>query len=227
MSDRPVERNAGAPATRPPIEIRRSARRRRTVQARMEGDTLVVLMPSGLSAQQEQRHVDDLLARVQRAEAKRRLQQEDLMARALTLSRRHLGGRARPSSIRWVTNQQHRWGSCSPTTGAIRLSTQLDGMPGWVIDGVIVHELAHLLESNHGPRFKTLVQNYERYAEATAYLQGVAFGMGRPDLAVGPDGDGSGPDGTGAVCPDANGPDANGPDADGPDADGPGGADCA
>lgn len=152
----------------------------------MEGGTFVVLMPAGLSAAQEQRHVEDLLSRVQRAESKRRLQQEDLMGRALALSRRHLGGRVRPSSIRWVTNQQQRWGSCSPSTGAIRLSTQLDGMPDWVIDSVIIHELAHLLEANHGPRFKALVGNYERYAEATAYLQGVAFGRGRPELGQEP-----------------------------------------
>lgn len=171
----------------------------------MEGDTLVVLMPAGLSAQEEKRHVDDMLTRVRRAEAKRRLEQEDLMTRALTLSRRYLGGRARPRSIRLVTNQQHRWGSCSPTTGAIRLSSQLDGMPGWVIDGVIVHELAHLLEPNHGPRFKALVQHYERYAEATAYLQGVAFGLGRPELGEGSDLD----------DPDLHAPDAHAHDAGG------------
>lgn len=149
----------------------------------MEGDTFVVLMPAGLSAQQEEKHVDQLLTRVQRAESKRRLQQEeDLMGRALSLSRRYLDGRARPTSIRWVTNQRQRWGSCSSATGAIRLSTRMEGMPGWVVDSVIVHELAHLLEANHGPRFKALVHRYDRYAEATAYLRGVAFGMGRPEM---------------------------------------------
>lgn len=169
--------------SRPRIEIRRSARRRRTVQARMEGDTFVVLMPAGLTQAQEQKHVDELLGRVQRVESKRRLQREDLAGRALDLSRRYLEGRARPSSIRWVTNQQHRWGSCSPATGEIRLSTSMEGMPRWVVDGVILHELAHLLEANHGPAFKALVGRYERYAETTAFLQGVAFGRGREDAA--------------------------------------------
>ncbi len=148
----------------------------------MEGGTLVVLMPAGLSHREEQQHVDRLLTRVRRNQARQRLQgQEDLMSRALALSERYLQGRARPTSIRWVTNQQHRWGSCSPATGAIRLSTQLEGMPRWVVDSVIVHELAHLIEANHGPRFAALVQRVERYAEATAYLKGVAFGMGRAD----------------------------------------------
>lgn len=148
----------------------------------MEGDTFVVLMPAGLPAAVEQRHVEQLLGRVQRAQSKRRLQQEDLQGRARDLSRRYLDGRAEPTSIRWVSNQQQRWGSCSPATGAIRLSSTMEGMPAWVIDSVIVHELAHLIEPNHGPRFKALVHRYERYAEASSYLRGVAFGLGRPEL---------------------------------------------
>lgn len=164
---------------RPEVEIRRSARRRRTVSARMEGDRLVVLMPAGLSQAEEQRHVESLLKRVQRAESRRRLEREDLMGRALRLSERYLDGRARPVSIRWVTNQQRRWGSCSPSKGTIRLSTELERMPSWVVDSVIVHELAHLLEPNHGPRFQALVTRFERYAESTAFLDGVAFAMGR------------------------------------------------
>lgn len=148
----------------------------------MEGDTFVVLMPAGLPAAVEQRHVEQLLGRVQRAQSKRRLQQEDLQGRARDLSRRYLDGRAEPTSIRWVSNQQQRWGSCSPATGAIRLSSTMEGMPAWVIDSVIVHELAHLIEPNHGPRFKALVHRYERYAEASAYLRGVAFGLGRPEV---------------------------------------------
>lgn len=184
MSSRRLDHDTpGRPETaRPEVEIRRSTRRRRTVQARMEGDTFVVLMPAGLSEAQEQRHVEHLLGRVQRAQSRRRLQQEDLHGRALELSRRYLDGRAEPTSIRWVSNQRQRWGSCSPATGAIRLSSTMEGMPTWVVDSVIVHELAHLIEPNHGPRFRALVHRYERYAEASAFLKGVAFGLGRPEL---------------------------------------------
>ena len=145
----------------------------------MEGDTFVVLMPTTLTRQQEQEHVESLLARHLRAQSRRRLEREDLMGRATALSERYLGGRARPTSITWVTNQLHRWGSCSPASGTIRLSTDLERMPTWVVDSVIIHELAHLLEADHGPRFKALVRRYERYDEATTFLRGVAFGMGR------------------------------------------------
>ncbi|NLG23543.1 MAG: M48 family metallopeptidase [Actinomycetales bacterium] len=165
--------------SRPDVEIRRSARRRRTISARLEGGTFVVLMPAGLSREEEQKHVENLLARHLRAQSRRRLEREDLMARALRLSERYLDGRARPASITWVTNQQKRWGSCSTASRTIRLSTELEGMPSWVVDSVILHELAHLLEPNHGPRFKALVGRYARYAESTAFLHGVAFAKGR------------------------------------------------
>lgn len=155
----------------------------------MEAGTFVVLMPTGLTREQEQGHVEDLLARHLRAQARRRLERADLMGRAMALSERYLDGRARPVSVTWVTNQLRRWGSCSPATGAIRLSTDLERMPSWVVDSVIIHELAHLLEANHGPRFKALVHRYERYDEATTFLQGVAFGMGRQIPADDADGD--------------------------------------
>ena len=45
------------------------------------------------------------------------------------LSRRYLGGRARPVSVRWVDNQKGRWGSCTPVDGTIRMSSRLRGMP--------------------------------------------------------------------------------------------------
>ena len=51
--------------------------------------------------------------------------------------------------MRWVDNQQSRWGSCTPSDRSIRLSSRLQGMPAWVVDYVLVHELAHLLEPGH------------------------------------------------------------------------------
>lgn len=146
----------------------------------MEGGTFVVLMPAGLRPEVEQEHVNNLLERHLRSQSRRRLERDDLMGRALALSELYLDGAARPTSVSWVANQRRRWGSCSPATGRIRLSSAMEGMPGWVVDSVIVHELAHLLEPNHGPRFKALVRRFERYEEATTFLHGVSFGMGRP-----------------------------------------------
>lgn len=157
------------------IEIRRSARRRRSVSARVEQDRVVVLMPAGLTAEQEQEHVRALLARLRRRRQRTRLEQDDLAGRAARLSRAHLEGRAQPVSVRWVTNQGRRWGSCSVTAGTIRISSAMTGMPGWVVDAVLVHELTHLLVPDHGAAFTAWVECYPRYAEAQAFLAGVTW----------------------------------------------------
>ena len=74
--------------------------------------------------------------------------------------------------MRWVENQKARWGSCTPGDRTIRLSVRLQGMPPWVIDYVLVHELAHLLESGHDERFWAWVNRYPKAEQAKGYLQG-------------------------------------------------------
>lgn len=157
------------------VEIRRSARRRRSVSARVEPDKVVVLMPAGLTPTQEQEHVEELVARLRRRRRRTRLAADDLAGRAATLSRTYLEDRAHPSSVRWVTNQGRRWGSCSVHERTIRISGQLEGMPPWVVDAVLVHELAHLLVAHHGPEFTAWVQRYPRYTEAQGFLAGVSW----------------------------------------------------
>ena len=88
--------------------------------------------------------------------------------RAAALARRH--GLPRASSIRWVDGMRTRWGSCTPATGAIRLSSSLAAFPEWVIDYVIVHELAHLREPGHSPAFWALVERYPKAERARGYL---------------------------------------------------------
>lgn len=165
----------------PRVEVRRSGRRRKTVSAFWEGSTAIVAIPATFTRAQEAHWVERMVARLQQDTARRRGQHSDeaLMERGATLSRRYLGGRAQPASIRWVTNQRRRWGSCTPSQRTIRLSHELQGMPDWVVDYVIIHELAHLLVSGHGPQFWELVEAYPRLAEAKAFLAGVAFAASR------------------------------------------------
>jgi predicted metal-dependent hydrolase len=171
----PVEQAEQPAALFPaPVEVRRSTRRRRTVSAYREGDRTVVLIPARMSRAEERRWVSVMLERLARQDAKLRPSDDELMTRARDLSRRHLDGRARPASVRWVTNQGSRWGSCTPADRTIRLSTRLQGMPSWVVDYVLVHELAHLLEAGHGPDFWALVDRFPRTERARGYLEGVS-----------------------------------------------------
>ena len=86
--------------------------------------------------------------------------------------------------MRWVTNQNTRWGSCTPAEGSIRLSHRLQGMPEYVVDYVLVHELAHLLVPGHGPRFWRLLEAYPRTERARGYLEGVVAAERLPQLPV-------------------------------------------
>jgi predicted metal-dependent hydrolase len=173
---------AGAGAAR--VEVRRSSRRRRTVSAYRDGDKTIVLLPARFSPAEEKQWVARMLDRLAARERRLRPSDDGLLQRASELSARYLGGAAAPRSVRWVDNQNSRWGSCTPADGTIRLSSRLRGMPGWVLDYVLVHELAHLIVSGHGPEFWELVDGYPRAERARGYLEGVAHAahLGTPDL---------------------------------------------
>lgn len=167
------------------MEIRRSTRRKRSVQAYRDGEQIVVLMPAALAAAEREQWADRMVARVIAQESRKARSKPGsdaaLAGRAAELSKNYLDGRAVPSSIRWVTNQNARWGSCTPSTGQIRLSHRLQSMPGWVIDYVIVHELTHLLVPGHGREFKELSGRYPLAVKAIGFLEGVAHAAGLPD----------------------------------------------
>jgi hypothetical protein len=147
------------------VEVVRSARRRKTVQARKVGGVLRVSIPATMTVAEEQRHVSEMVRRMQRRDESAVV---DLATRAAALSQAH--GLPRPASIRWVDNQEWRWGSCTPVDGTIRLSTRLATEPAWVVDYVIVHELAHLVVPGHSQQFWALVQRYPRAERARGFL---------------------------------------------------------
>jgi predicted metal-dependent hydrolase len=156
----------------PEVEVRRSKRRRRTVSAYRDGERIVVLIPASLTRAQEAEWVDTMVARLERSERRRRPSDTDLFARAQRLSDDYLGGLARPDSVRWVDNQRARWGSCTPSDRSIRLSSRMQGMPVWVVDYVLVHELAHLLEHQHNEAFWAWVDRFPQAERAKGYLLG-------------------------------------------------------
>ncbi|SEN81745.1 hypothetical protein SAMN05660976_08382 [Nonomuraea pusilla] len=123
-----------------------------------------------------------MLDRLAAKERRRRPTDEDLLERARELSAKYLDGAAEPESVRWVDNQQHRWGSCTPENGTIRISTRLRGLPEWVINYVIMHELTHLLVPSHGPAFWKLVERYPKAERARGFLEGFsAAAHGTPE----------------------------------------------
>ncbi|HMT31630.1 MAG TPA: M48 family metallopeptidase [Dermatophilaceae bacterium] len=169
---------AADPLASLPVEVRRSRRRRTTVSAYREGGRVVVLIPDRLTEAQEREWVERMVARLTRVSERRRRTDPDLAERAAVLSKRYLGGRARPTSVRWVGNQQRRWGSCTPADGSIRISTRVRDMPDYVVDYVLLHELAHLIVAGHGPEFWAVLGDYPRLERARGFLEGVSSAAG-------------------------------------------------
>lgn len=154
------------------VEVVRSARRRRTISAGRVGDRIVVHVPARMSHAEEQQWVDRMVRRVVAGERRRLRSDEDLMARAQSLSETYLDGRAQPAAVRWVDNQQRRWGSCTPEDATIRLSRRLTHAPDYVVDYVLLHELAHLLVPGHDASFHALLAGYPKVQRAEGYLEG-------------------------------------------------------
>lgn len=161
--------------------MRRSARRTKTVQARRYGERTVVTIPAHLSKAQEEQVVADLVARLDKRRAGRRppASDADLLARAERLIAEYLPEVPMPASVRWVSNQKLRWGSCTYENRTIRLSDRLQRMPAEVVDAVLVHELAHLVEPNHGPQFTELINRYEKTEWAEGFLAAVTWHRGQ------------------------------------------------
>jgi hypothetical protein len=147
------------------VEVIRSAKRRKSVSARVVDGRIVVRMPQWMSKAQEAEYVEAMVAKLVRQHTATTV---DLTARAAELARRYQ--LPTPRSIRFVSNQASRWGSCSPATREIRISDRIATFPGWVLDAVIVHELAHLVELSHGPEFQALAERYPKQERAYGFL---------------------------------------------------------
>lgn len=146
-------------------EVTRSARRTKTVEARVVDGILRIAIPAAFSVEEEAHWVKEMRARIDR---KSRSDSVDLLARAGELARTHR--LPVPQDAVFSTRQRLRWGSCSPDAGKIRISDRLVGFPPWVLDYVIVHELAHLVEPNHSPAFWDLVNRFELAERARGFL---------------------------------------------------------
>lgn len=71
-----------------------------------------------------------------------------------------------PSGVSYRASKT-RWGSCNPRTRKINFSLYLLLLPDWCTEHIVVHELAHLIEANHSPRFYAIMdRHYPRWREA-------------------------------------------------------------
>jgi hypothetical protein len=150
------------------IELVRGTRRRKHVEAVLIGDRLRVSFPRWMSVDEAQVTAQELAERMRRRTDSSAI---DVAARARRLAREH--GLPRPRSVRWVDNMRQRWGSCTPEDGSVRVSSRLAAYPSWVLDYVLVHELAHLVVASHGPAHDALVDRFPLAERARGFLVAV------------------------------------------------------
>ncbi|MDG1409666.1 MAG: M48 family metallopeptidase [Acidimicrobiales bacterium] len=156
-------------STRYPVEVIRSDKRNKTVSAKVIDGVIRVRIPAWMTTADEAHFVDGVVERIER---ERRSAAVNLDGRARTLA--HEFALPEPESITWSKVQRQRWGSCTIDSRDIRISDRLVDVPPWVLDYVIIHELAHLLVPHHGPEFDAIVDRYPLAERATGYLLAVS-----------------------------------------------------
>ena len=118
----------------------------------------------------ERAHWAEVMSRRLEKQAERRRPSDDRLAeRAKRLNERYFAGKLRWTSIGF-TDMERLWGSCTFTDGAIRIARRAAALPDWVLDYLLVHELAHLVQSDHGPDFHELESRYPLTERAKGYL---------------------------------------------------------
>lgn len=159
------------------MQVVTSDRRRRTASAGVRDGQVVVRVPAHLDAEEQERLVETLVARLQRrarslpgpvaalpdAVAARRTDRPRgprgdrwLVGLADEVGARWLDGR-RATRAAWSSRMTTRWASCTITTGHLRVSDRLADAPTPVVAHVLLHELAHLEVRGHGPAFARLL----------------------------------------------------------------------
>ena len=151
-------------------------KRVKNVNARLRGDTLHVSAPPGI-APEELEQIVGRLARnlVRRAHAREANTDGDL----LKLARKVAGRFPKAPGVERVTfvaGQRSSWGSYSPKTRTVRLNAALRGMPRWVLEAVVAHELAHAVHPDHSPAFWDLLRRAcPQTDRANGFLHGVSW----------------------------------------------------
>jgi len=158
------------------IQIIRSQRRRKTVSARMKNGAMKVNAPANIDEERLQEIVERFRLKFERKSKITELSRnEDLTEISAKLNRRYFNEQIQINSIKYVTNQNSRFGSCNYRRKTIRISHRLANMPAWVRDYVIIHEMAHILEPNHGKSFYNLVSVYPLAERSRGFLLARGF----------------------------------------------------
>ena len=158
------------------VQIIRSKKRRRTINARVAGDTMLVHAPRNISETELRKVINNFAARFQKRKLRAELRKtQDLIEIARRFNKEYIDGKLHIAWIEYSAYQDKKFGCCYYQTKKILISHRLSAMPVWVRDYVIIHELAHLIETNHSKAFWSIVHRYKLAERAIGYLIAVGF----------------------------------------------------
>jgi len=153
------------------IEIKRSRKRKRTVSAKVLGNVIQISAPQNIPEEQLEEIISSLKKRIEKQIEKRNLASDKNLGKIVQdLNRKYFDGKIEVKSIEYSTNQDKIFGSCSSHEKRICISHRLSKMPTWVRDYVIVHEMAHIIEPNHGNAFWQIISRYPLAERARGFL---------------------------------------------------------
>lgn len=153
------------------VKVIRSARRKKTVGARLYGGTLYVYAPARLPEGELRQMVARFTRRFEKGLLKKELNNsKGLRQVAEEFNKRYFDGALKIDSIQYVTDQTSKFGCCNIRSRSIRISHALAAMPDWVRDYVVMHELCHLKEPSHDKAFWDLVARYPLAERAKGFL---------------------------------------------------------
>ena len=158
------------------IRLIRNPRRKRTISAYREQGAIVIQIPAKFPARELNDLIPEMVQRVLTREAREKVSEGELIERAGKLLATYLPEFSeKPVSITWRTMNE-RWGSCTTIDRTIRISDRLNGVPQYVLDYILLHELIHLRIPDHGADFQDLLDRFGDSDRACAFLEGYECG---------------------------------------------------
>jgi predicted metal-dependent hydrolase len=152
------------------IEVRRSTRRKKTIEAYRNGEKVIVSIPARMSQREANQVVDEMVKKILHDES--RPTNSELFERAQYLNQKYLDGKAVPVSVEWSSRMSRIWGACTIEDKAIRISDRLRDAPEYALDYLLIHELIHILIPGHGAEFRELLMRYPQLERAEGYFEG-------------------------------------------------------
>ncbi len=103
--------------SRKPMDVKviRSSDRKKSIQAKMDGETLIVHLPLGMHREEERKIIERMKEKIEKKMLKKQINKDDYLIKKFNeFNIKYFQGKLKVNSIKFVTNQTRVRGSCTP-----------------------------------------------------------------------------------------------------------------